>query len=147
MSVRVRNVLDSYSDRVTPKSKVWQAVFIPSFPIAVMFAVFAGCAAVGVEWSRECPPSTLLHLAIPALQERPSECRELPLVADLPSVALGFTSTLAVTLYLTLVRRLSRLQRDLVASGLVQPEKFKAGELSKSSSASTGRSASAAWSN
>lgn len=130
-SIRVRSALDVYSEKITPKSKVKQAFFIPSFPFVVMLAVFAACAAVGVESSRECPPSTLLHLAVPAFREHPSECRELPLVADLPSVALGVTSTLAVTLYLTLVRRLSRLQRDLVASGLVRPEKFKEGKLAE----------------
>ncbi|MFD4129440.1 hypothetical protein ACFXKK_03190 [Streptomyces globisporus] len=40
-------------------------------------------------------------------------------MVDLPSVLLAFTSTLAVTIYLVLVRRLSGLVSGLVASGLV----------------------------
>ncbi len=129
--VRVRDALDSYADKITPRGRFWQAAFIPGVPLAVMGLVYGACAWIGVESSEDCPPSTLLHLAIPALQERPSECRELPLVADLPSVALGFTSTLAVTIYLILIKRLAGLQRGLVASGLVKSVKFREGRLAE----------------
>ncbi|MBT3154656.1 hypothetical protein HTV45_27930 [Streptomyces sp. CHD11] len=130
-NARVHGVLDSYAEKVTPKGRVGQAFFIFIVPLVVMGLVYAVCAWTGVESSEDCPASTLLHLAIPALQERPSECRELPLVADLPSVALGFTSTLAVTIYLTLIKRLGRLERGLVASGLVKSAKFREGQLAE----------------
>lgn len=108
-----------------------QAFFIPLVPIGVMSLVFAACGIAGVAKAPGCSLGTLLHLALPRFREAGTECESLPLIADLPSVALGFTSTLAMTIYLTLVKRLSQLKADLVESGLVDREELASGELSE----------------
>ncbi|MFI6284626.1 hypothetical protein ACIBCM_07690 [Streptomyces sp. NPDC051018] len=76
-----------------------------------------------------CGPLTLLHLALPTERGDTTGCRTLPLTADLPSVALGFTSTLAMAVYLILITRLSRLKEEIVESGLVQNSDFRTGDL------------------
>ncbi|NNN34341.1 hypothetical protein HLK59_29050 [Streptomyces sp. S3(2020)] len=122
-------LLDEYPAKVTPAGKAGQALFICAVPLGIMFFVWAACSYYGVATAPHCSPGTLLHLAIPAARDDLTACRILPLAADLPSVALGFTSSLAVSIYLTLIARLSRLKGDIVESGLVNASDFTAGAL------------------
>jgi hypothetical protein len=124
-------LLDEYPERVTPRGKAGQLVFICGVPAVIMTLVWAACVAAGLATAPGCDPGTLLHVVVPAVGDSATECRTLPLTADLPSVALGFTSTLAMTLYLTLVSRLSRLKDDLVDSGLLRSETVRRGELAR----------------
>ncbi|MEV7144507.1 hypothetical protein [Streptomyces tauricus] len=122
-------LLDEYPEKVTPAGRAGQALFICAVPLIIMTLVWAGCSYYGVASAPYCSPGTLLHLAIPAAKDDLTACRALPLAADLPSAALGFTSSLAVSIYLTLIARLSRLKGDIVESGLVNASDFAAGAL------------------
>lgn len=122
-------VLDEYPEKVTPAGKLGQFLFICAVPLGIMTLVWAACNYYGVATAPHCSPGTLLHLAIPAARDDLTACRVLPLAADLPSVALGFTSSLAMSIYLTLIARLSRLKDDIVESGLVNASDFADGDL------------------
>lgn len=124
-------LLDEYPERVTPEGRPGQLAFICGVPLGIMTLVWAACAAEGLATAPGCSPATLLHVAVPAAGDGVTACRTLPLVADLPSAALGFTSTLAVTLYLTLITRLARLKEEIVESGLVRSPDLAAGDLAR----------------
>ncbi|MFF0449584.1 hypothetical protein ACFYT4_24755 [Streptomyces sp. NPDC004609] len=127
----VKRVLDEYPGKVTPSGKAGQILFLCGVPLVIMALVRVACEIEKMATAPGCGPLTLLHLAFPAARDDVTDCRALPLTADLPSVALGFTSTLAMAIYLVLIARLSRLKDETVASGLVRESDFRTGDLAE----------------
>jgi hypothetical protein len=91
-------------------------------PLITFFVLWIAASIVGVATAPNCDLASVAISFLDTVANAPAEsdCRAVPLLSDLPSLALAITSTMAVAGYLVMRRKLDTLPHDLYQTGLFE---------------------------
>jgi hypothetical protein len=113
-----------------PVSGISEALLLTSIPLLTFLAVLAFTGIAGVSYQPHCNSASNFLDSLLLRPGRPSTCKAVPFLSDIPTIILSVTCPFALVAYRLIRRRIGWLVPAVVETGLVSQPSLK-GELSR----------------